>query len=384
MGGVLPRLLPFLPYLRAHPHILVAMPNSPLSKELAAVLRLPPHRVLPLPAGSWSHARRVLLPPPAEGNGISFHQCYTHRAAVVLASYVPRRGHAAAAAAAQDNAADAAADAWMDEAAHAVAELQLPPLRKPPPPPPPPPPPSMVAAGAAWLMEKAGVAAPPPNSGVPYPSPLPTLVLLQRRRSPPVVSSPADGRGRRQTVVTPPCTEPRCAVNFAVLAAVLRSRYANRLRVVVHPPSAGLVASVRRFRGNDDDANDTNVGDGSARGAATVVVGAHGAGFSNVAFMQPGGAAVHVAAFPFTPFAAVAAAAGVRWVHLHEGEAWARGASGGVLNVTAVVAAVDAVVAEREGWGGEGRGGRTEEENGGARGGGETEQGAEGGRGGRD
>lgn len=159
--------------------------------------------------------------------------------------------------------------------------------------------------------------------------------------------------------MSPPCAYPRCAVNFAVLAAALRARYAARLRVVVHPPSAGLAASVRRFRGAGAAAAAAGGSAGAPAGTtaaagAAVVVGAHGAGFSNVAFMDPGGAAVHVAAFPFTPFATIAAAAGVRWVHLLGGEAWARQASGGVLNVTAVVAAVDAVVADREGWGGEG------------------------------
>ncbi|OSX70581.1 hypothetical protein BU14_0717s0008 [Porphyra umbilicalis] len=62
---VIPRVLAFLPFLRAHPHMLLAVSASDeLTVPFLGLLGVPAGRVVELPRGSWAYAHRLLFPPP--------------------------------------------------------------------------------------------------------------------------------------------------------------------------------------------------------------------------------------------------------------------------------------------------------------------------------
>jgi len=242
----LPRLLPYVPYLRAHPAtVVVVTDEGGVLVPLLALLGFGGGRVAALRRGAALTAPRLLFPPPPA----ALPPCYRPAAAAAVAAYVP-----------------------------------------PPPPPPPPP---------------AGPTAPPP---------LPVFALLRR-------STRGGGGGGR------PCTHARCVRNFTALAGALAARLAGRYRLVVVPPGGPFPARVALFRG------------------AAVLAGVHGAGLANGIYLPRGAVLMQLWGGRHDLYAAVAAAAGARWVPIVDGGlGTAVGAAALRVNVSLVVDAIDAAL----------------------------------------
>jgi len=182
---VIPRLLAFLPYLRAHPDTLLAVSAShDLTVPFLGLLGFPAERLVELPRGSWAHAHRLLFPPPAS----SLPRCYALRAASVLPAYV------------------AATDGRGDGAVGGGGG----------------------GGGGGSGGGSGGNATTTPAD--PAAATLPTVVLLRRSSTPGA------------------CVEARCLTNFDALTAALSARLGGAYTVVVAPPDGPFGDRLRLFR----------------------------------------------------------------------------------------------------------------------------------------